>query len=128
MTATHRHLQPWFRRIIANVRPCGSACVTAQPAARGGAPFTANAIWTTDSVTVEGKTATGRPRPSRGICPHCGSASFGVSDGTDEIVIQLGVFDAAPTDLAPTYELWVTRRERWLPMIPGAKQYDGNRA
>jgi hypothetical protein len=53
---------------------------------------------------------------------------FGVSDGTHEIAIQLGVFDAAPTDLVPTYELWVARRDRWLPMLPGATQFDGNRA
>ena len=39
-------------------------------------------------------------------CPSCGSPIFGVSDGTGEIAIGLGAFDAAPTDLVPTYELW----------------------
>jgi hypothetical protein len=90
-----------------------------------GAPFTAYAIWTADSVTVEGNTANWN---ARHFCPSCGSPVFGVSDGAGEIEIRLGAFDAAPTDLAPTYELWVARREKWMPPLAGAKQYDGNRA
>ena len=52
---------------------------------------------------------------------------FGVSDGTGEIEIRLGAFDDVPTDLAPTYELWVPRRERWLSALQDAEQFTGNR-
>ena len=73
-------------------------------------------------MTVEGKTANWKATTvARHFCPRCGSALFGVSDGTGEIAIQLGVFDAAPTDLAPMYELWVARRERWLPSCSQAR-------
>jgi hypothetical protein len=131
MTATHiATCNCGSVRIIANGPPVRIGLCHCTTCRKGsGAPFTANAIWTADSVTVEGKTANWKATTvARHFCPRCGSALFGVSDGTDEIAIQLGVFDAAPTDLAPTYELWVARRERWLPMLPGAKQYDGNRA
>ena len=40
----------------------------------------------------------------------------------------LGAFDAAPTDLVPTYELWVGRRETWVKVVAGAEQFPGNRA
>jgi hypothetical protein len=116
-------------RIIANGPPVRVGlchCTTCRK--ESGAPFTANAIWTADRVTVEGNTAIWKAATdARHFCPSCGSALFGVSDGTGEIEIRLGAFDAAPTDLEPTYELWVTRRERWLPGLIGAKQYDGNR-
>ena len=51
----------------------------------------------------------------------CGSALFGVADGTGEIEIRLGAFDQAPTDLAP-------RRERWMPPLPDAEKFAGNRS
>lgn len=53
---------------------------------------------------------------------------FGVSDGTGEIEIKRGAFDVAPTNLVPTYELWVGRRERWLPALQDAAQFTGNRS
>jgi hypothetical protein len=94
-----------------------------------GAPFTANAIWRADRVTVEGDTASWKDATdARHFCPSCGSALFGVSDGTGEIEIRLGAFDQAPTDLAPTYELWSVRRERWLPVLPDAEQLAGKRS
>jgi hypothetical protein len=46
---------------------------------------------------------------------------FGVADGTGEIEIRLGAFDQAPTDLAP-------RRERWMPALPDAEKFAGNRS
>jgi hypothetical protein len=63
---------------------------------------------------------------ARHFCPSCGSALFGVSDSTGEIEIRLGAIDAAPTDLAPTYELWTERRENWLPPLSGADQFVKN--
>ena len=46
---------------------------------------------------------------------------------TDEIAVGLGAFDAAPTDLVPTYELWVGRREKWVKVVTGAEQFPGDR-
>jgi hypothetical protein len=34
----------------------------------------------------------------------------------------LGTLDA-PDQLMPTYELWITRRESWLPQFPFIKRY-----
>ena len=91
-------------------RRSGLACATAEDVAVHGA--TAN--WKDSTV-------------ARHFCPSCGSPLFGVSDGTGEIAIGLGAFDAAPTDLVPTYELWVGRREKWVKVVTGAEQFPGNR-
>jgi hypothetical protein len=91
-----------------------------------GAPFTVNVVWRAEDVTVQGDTASWKDTTAaRHFCPSCGSSLFGVSDGTGEIEVMLGAFDVAPTDLTPTYELWVGRRERWL--RPVGEQFVGNR-
>lgn len=91
-----------------------------------GALFTANVIWRAEGVTVRGDTASWRhSTDARHFCPSCGSTVFGISDGTGEIEIRLGALDQALTDLTPTYELWVGRRERWLRAV--GEQYPGNR-
>lgn len=64
---------------------------------------------------------------SRHFCPSCGSHLFGVSDGTGEIAIGLGAFDVVPTGLAPTYELWATRREKWFEILTRTEQFPGHR-
>jgi hypothetical protein len=93
-----------------------------------GAPFTANVIFRAEDVTVHGDTASWKAKTdARHFCPCCGSTLFGVSDGTGEIEIRLGAFDVAPTDLAPTYELWVGRREKWFQVITRTEQFPGNR-
>jgi hypothetical protein len=50
---------------------------------------------------------------------------FGAFDG--EIAIGLGAFDVAPTDLVPTYELWVGRREKWLRVETETEQFAEHR-
>jgi hypothetical protein len=78
-----------------------------------GAPFTTNAIWRAGDVTIRGDTASWKDATdARHFCPSCGSALFGVSDGTGEIEIRLGALDVVPTNLVPTYELWAVRREK----------------
>ena len=64
---------------------------------------------------------------SRHFCPSCGSVLFGASDGAGEIAIGLGAFDVAPTGLAPTYELWAGRREKWLEVVTPTEQFPGPR-
>jgi hypothetical protein len=37
-----------------------------------------------------------------------------------------GAFDVAPTDLMPTYELWVARREKWFRVAMTTQQFPGD--
>jgi hypothetical protein len=64
----------------------------------------------------------------RHFCAKCGSSLYNVVDGANEVEIRVGALDDAPSDLIPTYELWLTRRENWLRPIDGAEQYVGNRS
>ena len=52
--------------------------------------------------------------------PVCGSSLFGRSG--DEIEIHVGCLDA-PNLVKPTYEIWVIRREDWLPPFDVARRY-----
>jgi hypothetical protein len=45
----------------------------------------------------------------------------------NEAEIKLGALTDAPTPLAPTYELWIKRREAWLHPIEGAEQFEEDR-
>ena len=82
-----------------------------------GALFSACAIFAEDSVTVSGETGEYR---GRHFCRHCGSSVFGRS--ADEIEINLGSLDA-PDQLIPTYEIWMVRREAWLPVFAVGHHY-----
>lgn len=77
-----------------------------------GALFFAAAIFPSAAVTV-----TGEPRDYKGrfFCPDCGSSVFARSG--DETEVHLGTLDA-PDQFVPTYEIWTTRREAWLPPFP----------
>ena len=48
------------------------------------------------------------------------------SRSADEIEVNLGSLDG-PDQLRPTYELWIVRRESWLPPFPLARRYDRDR-
>jgi len=82
-----------------------------------GALFHASAIFPANAVTITGATAAYKDRH---FCPTCGSPVFASSD--DEIGINLGCLDA-PDQLKPTYELWMCRREAWLPPFDVARHY-----
>lgn len=86
-----------------------------------GALFHASAIFARSAVTVDGETS---EYSGRHFCPRCGSPVFARS--ADEIEVNLGCLDA-PDQLKPTYELWVIRRESWLPPFPFMKQYERDR-
>ena len=86
-----------------------------------GALFHASAIFPKTAVTVTGRTRAFR---GRHFCPICGSPVFGRSG--DEVEVNLGSLDA-PDQFQPSYELWMVRRERWLPEFPLARHYPGNR-
>ncbi len=86
-----------------------------------GALFYAAAIFPEDAVTIEGKVS---EYEGRCFCPRCGSSVFARSEG--EVELHLGALDA-PDQFAPTYELWVERRESWLPAFPNTTLHRCNR-
>ncbi|WP_037036643.1 GFA family protein [Pseudovibrio sp. JE062] len=86
-----------------------------------GAVFHASAIYPEDAVSVEGET---NSYQGRFFCPRCGSSVYSTSEG--EVEVHLGILDE-PNQLAPTYELWTTRRENWLPEFPVSKTYEKDR-
>lgn len=82
-----------------------------------GALFHASAIFPEDAVVIEGET---RDYEGRHFCPHCGSSVF--SRSGDETEINLGSLDETD-QFWPTYELFTSRRESWLPPFPFKKHY-----
>jgi hypothetical protein len=86
-----------------------------------GALFHASAIFPEDAVVIEGET---REYQERHFCPLCGSSVF--SRSGDEIEINLGSLDETD-QFVPSYELFTSRRESWLPSFPIKKHYFRNR-
>jgi hypothetical protein len=86
-----------------------------------GAVFYTFAVFPVASVEITGATAAYK---SRHFCPTCGSSVFSRSD--DEIEVHVGCLDA-PSQVNPTYENWVIRREDWLPPFNVARRYKQNR-
>lgn len=84
-----------------------------------GAAYVAYADWPRSAFT-----ATGEAREFRGrsFCPICGSRVFHLSEGQAEIMI--GALDEVPSDLSPTREGWIIRREHWLIPIAEAGQFE----
>jgi len=79
-----------------------------------GAPFVVTANWHAAQFTLSGTLAT---YERRSFCPACGARLFFLFDGGVEVF--LGTFDDAPNGIAPLIEVWTSRREHWLPPIPG---------
>ena len=86
-----------------------------------GALLNASAIYPDTAVSVSGQTGAYQ---NRHFCPKCGSPVFSCSG--DEIELNMGSLDA-PDRFKPTYELWVIRRESWLPVFPGIKRFERDR-
>jgi hypothetical protein len=61
----------------------------------------------------------------RHFCPRCGSRLIDTADPGDTLVeIRLGSLDEAPFELKPEAEIWVKRRESWIPAVEGTAQHD----
>lgn len=88
-----------------------------------GSAFTYFAVWPATHFEYDGETT---EYAGRRFCPICGSRLFSANE--DEAEIKLGILTEAPTDLNPTYELWVKRREHWLRPLEGAEQHDEDRS
>lgn len=86
-----------------------------------GAVFFAAAMYPADAVTITGET---RDYAGRHFCPRCGGSVF--NRFGDEVEVHLGALDEID-QFVPTYECWNVRREAWLPPIPLAHSYAGNR-
>ena len=82
-----------------------------------GALFHASAVFPEDAVAIEGET---HEYQGRHFCPACGSSVF--SRSGDETEVNLGSLDETD-QFMPTYELFTSRRESWLPPFPLKKHY-----
>jgi hypothetical protein len=87
-----------------------------------GSAFTVYAQWPVEAFELSGELAS---FDDRAFCPRCGSRLVDTSGlGSGLVEIRLGSLDDAPFDLQPESEIWVKRRERWLPPLEGATQHD----
>jgi hypothetical protein len=102
-------------------------CLTCRK--RHGAPCNAFAAFRVDKVRIEGRTQVwdGAEHGLLHGCPTCGSPLFwtATDDDDDEIEIHLGGLDQTG-QFTPQYEVWVKRREPWLPPL-NVPQYVENR-
>ena len=61
----------------------------------------------------------------RGFCPRCGSRLLDTSSPGDALIeIRIGSLDEAPFELKPESEIWVKRRESWIPPVESAAQHN----
>jgi hypothetical protein len=85
-------------------------CMTCRKAS--GSVFGAWAMYPVDAVAIDGPYESwAEGDTTRCFCPTCAARVFSLNG--DEVELGLGSFDE-PNVLAPTYELWVPRREHWL--------------
>ena len=78
------------------------------------------ALWPVEAFEMSGEISS---YDSRGFCPSCGSRLLDTSN-PGVIEIRLGSLDEAPFELKPEDEIWVKRRESWIPPVKGAAQHD----
>jgi hypothetical protein len=89
-----------------------------------GSAFSVYGQWPVEAFELSGELSS---FDGRGFCPRCGSRLLNPADPGDELVeIRIGSLDEAPFELRPEHELWVKRRESWIPPVAGAAQYDEN--
>lgn len=88
-----------------------------------GSAFATFGIWPAHAFEASGEV---RYYEGRGFCENCGARIFS-EPAEDEVEIRVGTLDMAPTDIEPTYELWVKRREDWLAPLEGAEQFEEDR-
>ena len=97
-------------------------CHCADCRKRSGSTYTIYGHWPLDAFESTGDYAT---YDGDSFCARCGSRLFLIED--EGVEIQLGSLDDAPFGLRPQAELWIKRREPWIPEVEGASQHDENR-
>jgi hypothetical protein len=84
------------------------------------------AHWPAEAFELTGEIAS---YDGRGFCPRCGSRLVDMTNADEPFVeIRVGSLDEAPFELKPKDEIWVKRRESWIPPVEGAAQYDESAA
>jgi hypothetical protein len=127
------------RGVDAGVRTGGCLCGAVRYSVRGepvhvrrchcancrkesGSAFTVYAVWPADAFELTGEVVS---YDGRGFCRRCGSRLIDTSDEDKALIeIRLGSLDDAPFELRPHDEVWVKRRESWIPPVEGAAQRD----
>ena len=90
---------------------------------RSGSAFAIYGQWPPDAYELTGELSAFEGDT---FCGTCGSRiGLFEAEGAE---INLGTLDEAPFELTPEAELWIKRREPWLPAIEGAAQHQENRA
>jgi len=98
-------------------------CHCADCRKESGSTYTVYGQWPTEAFESSGEFET---YDRRGFCPRCGSRLFDVVD-EEGVEIRLGSLDDAPFDLPPVAEIWIKRREPWIPSVDGASQHRESR-
>ena len=96
-------------------------CHCADCRKESGSAFTVYAQWPIDAFDASGDWETFQ---GRSFCPRCGSRLFCLDE--EAVEIRIGSLDAAPFELQPEAEIWVKRREPWLPPVKDASQHREN--
>jgi hypothetical protein len=100
-------------------------CHCADCRKESGSAFTVYAHWPVEAFEMSGEISS---YDGRGFCPRCGSRLVDTSDPGDTLIeIRIGSLDEAPFELKPEDEIWVKRRESWIPPVEGAAQHDESR-
>jgi len=100
-------------------------CHCADCRKESGSAFTVYAHWPVEEFELTGEVSS---YDSRGFCARCGSSLLDLSGLEDGIIeIRVGSLDDAPFDLTPQTEIWVKRRESWIPPVDGAVQHEESR-
>jgi hypothetical protein len=83
-----------------------------------GAPFNFFVVFPRDAVTIDGDMVefASSEHGRRYSCRACGAPVSSHYERRDEIDLYPGSFDE-PGVWQPSYELWTTRREPWLPEV-----------
>jgi hypothetical protein len=80
------------------------------------------AHWPVEAFEISGEISS---YDGRAFCPRCGSRLLDTTGSGERIIeIRIGSLDDAPFELKPVDEIWVKRRESWIPPIEGAAQRD----
>ena len=80
------------------------------------------AHWPVEAFELSGEVSS---FDGRGFCARCGSRLIDTASPGDRVIeIRIGSLDEAPFELEPVSEIWVKRRESWIPPVEGAAQYD----
>jgi hypothetical protein len=137
-TLAHSSVGVASARVEAGVRTGGCLCGAVRYSVRGdplhvirchcancrkesGSAFTVYAWWPVEAFEMSGEISS---YDGRGFCPRCGSRVVDTTHTDSHIEIRIGSLDDAPFELRPEHEVWVKRRESWIPPVEGAAQHD----